>query len=94
MIELPITHRYLVRFHPRRVPHLFTDVLIIGSGIAGMRAALELAQDQQAGRRSLDGSGARSSLRPPETQPFDFVGQRRNLARGGRGIVEFADEAA
>ncbi len=34
--------RYLVPFHPKRVPHFFTDVLIIGSGLAGMRAALEV----------------------------------------------------
>lgn len=32
--------RYLVRFEPKRVPHRFTDVLIIGGGIAGLRAAL------------------------------------------------------
>ena len=40
----PITitpkRRYLVTFNPKRIPHLFTDVLIIGAGIAGMRAAL------------------------------------------------------
>lgn len=34
--------RYLVRFDPKRVPHLFTDVLIIGAGIAGIRAALAI----------------------------------------------------
>ncbi len=27
-------------FHPKRVPHAFTDVLIIGGGLAGMRAAI------------------------------------------------------
>lgn len=32
--------RYLVPFHPKRVPHFFTDVLVIGSGLAGLRAAL------------------------------------------------------
>jgi L-aspartate oxidase len=35
-----LTPRYLVPFHPKRVPHFFTDVLIIGSGLAGLRAAL------------------------------------------------------
>src|SRR3954466_9631905 len=35
-------HRYLVQFNPKHTPHLFTDVLIIGAGIAGLRAALEL----------------------------------------------------
>ena len=34
--------RYLVCFNPKRVPHLFTDVLIIGAGITGIRAALAL----------------------------------------------------
>ena len=34
--------RYLVSFDPKRVPHRFTDVLIIGAGIAGIRAALEI----------------------------------------------------
>ena len=32
--------RYLVPFHPKRYPHFFTDILIIGSGLAGLRAAL------------------------------------------------------
>ena len=32
--------RYLVPFHPKRVPHRFTDVLVIGGGLAGLRAAL------------------------------------------------------
>ena len=35
-----LTPRYLVPFHPKRVPHFFTDVLIIGGGLAGLRAAL------------------------------------------------------
>lgn len=34
--------RYLVRFSPKRVPHQFTDVLIIGAGITGIRAALAI----------------------------------------------------
>ncbi len=32
--------RYLVPFHPKRVPHHFTDVLIVGAGLAGLRAAI------------------------------------------------------
>ena len=34
--------RYLVRFNPKSVPHMFADVLVIGGGIAGIRAALEV----------------------------------------------------
>lgn len=41
-IEVPTLRRYLVPFDPKRVPHLFADVLIIGGGIAGTRAALEI----------------------------------------------------
>lgn len=32
--------RYLVPFHPKRIPHHFVDVLIVGGGIAGLRAAM------------------------------------------------------
>src|SRR5436305_1074850 len=32
--------RYLVPFGPKQTPHVFTDVLVIGGGIAGLRAAL------------------------------------------------------
>jgi len=38
----PHVPRYLVPFHPKSVSHYFTDVLIIGGGIAGLRAALEI----------------------------------------------------
>jgi L-aspartate oxidase len=45
--QLKITpgHRYLTRFSPKRVPHMFADVLIIGGGIAGLRAALAVESD-------------------------------------------------
>ncbi|QDT36772.1 L-aspartate oxidase [Stratiformator vulcanicus] len=41
-LTLPVRRRYLVQFNPKRVPHMFTDVLILGGGIAGMRAALSI----------------------------------------------------
>lgn len=34
--------RYLVSFHPKRMAHRFTDVLIVGSGLAGLRAAVAI----------------------------------------------------
>ena len=37
-----MSHRYLVQFRPKHTPHCFTDVLVIGAGIAGLRAALEI----------------------------------------------------
>ncbi len=36
--------RYLTNFEHQRLPHLFTDTLIIGSGVAGLQAALEAAR--------------------------------------------------
>lgn len=41
-IEVPTLRRYLVPFQPKRIPHLFADVLILGAGIAGTRAALAI----------------------------------------------------
>ena len=38
----PMPHRYLIDFHPKHTPHVFTDLLVIGAGIAGLRAALEV----------------------------------------------------
>ena len=37
--------RYLVRFHPKHTPHVFTDILVIGGGIAGLRSALSVPDD-------------------------------------------------
>lgn len=39
--------RYLVPFHPKHLPHLFTDILIIGGGLAGLRAASAVDPDLQ-----------------------------------------------
>lgn len=36
--------RYLTNFEPHRLPHLFTDVIVVGAGVAGLRAALEAAR--------------------------------------------------
>jgi len=39
-----LKRRYLVSFDSRRLGHIFTDVLVIGSGAAGLRAAIEAAE--------------------------------------------------
>src|SRR6516164_2190072 len=41
-IPMSFPQRYLVPFRPKQTPHLFTDILVIGAGIAGLRAALEV----------------------------------------------------
>ncbi len=38
----PLIRRYLINFAPKEVSHRFADVLIIGGGLAGLRAALEV----------------------------------------------------
>ena len=37
--------RYLVHFSSHNVPQVFTDVLVLGSGIAGLTAVLALPED-------------------------------------------------
>ena len=41
-----VVPRYLTAIHPKRVPHYFTDIVIIGGGLAGLRAAIEIDQSQ------------------------------------------------
>jgi L-aspartate oxidase len=44
-MAMTIPHRYLVRFNPKQTPHFFTDIVVIGAGIAGLRAALQVPAD-------------------------------------------------
>ncbi|MEX0715062.1 MAG: L-aspartate oxidase [Planctomycetaceae bacterium] len=44
-LHAALRRRYLVRFEPKRVPHVFADVLIVGGGIAGIRAALAVYEE-------------------------------------------------
>ena len=44
MDSLYLQRRYLLSFEARRLPHIFTDVLVIGTGVAGLRAGIEAAQ--------------------------------------------------
>jgi L-aspartate oxidase len=93
------TPRYLVPFHPKRVPHYFTDVLIIGGGLAGFRAALAvdprlsvlvLTKDDLRQSSSNYAQGGVASVLDPEDQIEDHVAD--TLTAGGplcdREIVE------
>jgi L-aspartate oxidase len=42
MVESLSVPRYLVPFQPKKVPHYFADIVIIGGGLAGLRAAIEI----------------------------------------------------
>lgn len=43
MLDTLARRRYLVPFNARRLPTMQTDVLILGGGVAGLRAAIEVA---------------------------------------------------
>src|SRR6201986_2686282 len=45
MSESLSQRRYLVPFKASRLPQRFTDVLVIGGGVAGLRAAIAAADD-------------------------------------------------
>ncbi len=43
MVREPTVRRYLTAFDTARLPQVFTDALVVGSGVAALRAALEVA---------------------------------------------------
>lgn len=74
-----LTSRYLVPIDPKRMGHYFTDVLIIGGGLAGLRAAHEIApnlrtmvltKDKLAESNSSYAQGGIASVWDPEDR-FD-----------------------
>ena len=76
------TPRHLVRFHPKRVPHIFTDVLVLGAGIAGIRAALAA--------RAVD-----SSLETVVVSKDELRESNSAYAQGGiAGVLDPADDFA
>lgn len=94
LIEVPTLRRYLVPFDAKRVPHLFTDVLIIGAGIAGTRAALEvdpslrtvmLTKDQISHSNSSWAQGGIAGV----LDPLDDVAHHvRDTMAAGKGMCD------
>ncbi len=93
------SHRYLVQFNPKQTPHFFTDILVIGAGIAGLRAALDIPADigvlvvtkdsiQQS--NSAYAQGGIAGVLAPEDRFENHI--EDTIAAGGglceRGIVE------
>ena len=88
--------RYLVPFHPKRIPHHFADVLIIGGGIAGLRAAmaidprlslLVITKDTMEQSNSAYAQGGIAGVIDPEDR---FERPRRRHARRRRRICATA----
>lgn len=85
-----LSPRYLIAFHPKRLPHFFTDVLVIGGGLAGLRAANEIdseaqclvvTKDELQESNSNYAQGGIASVWDPEDRFEDHV--RDTLTAGG-----------
>src|SRR5438552_4351237 len=88
------SHRYLVQFGPKKTPHLFTDVLVIGAGIAGLRAALEVpdnldvlvvTKDQIQQSNSNFAQGGIAGVMSPEDRFEDHL---EDTMKAGRGLCD------
>lgn len=91
----PESPRYLIDFSAKRIAHYFTDVLIIGGGLAGLRAALAVdprletivvTKGQLQESNSTYAQGGIASVWDPEDRFEDHV--RDTLTAGG----DFCDE--
>ncbi|HEY6565390.1 MAG TPA: FAD-binding protein, partial [Pirellulaceae bacterium] len=99
------TPRYLVGFDPKRIPHYFADVLIVGGGVAGLRAALAVnpslstivvTKDALGESNSNYAQGGIASVTAPDDSFQDHI--QDTLTAGGalcdRRIVETVVRAA
>jgi L-aspartate oxidase len=86
--------RYLVRFGPKSTAHLFTDILVIGGGIAGMRAALAVPEglrvlvvtkDKVQQSNSAYAQGGIAAVLSPEDRFEDHV---EDTLRAGAGLCD------
>jgi L-aspartate oxidase len=93
---MPFPKRYLVRFGPKQTPHLFTDVLVIGGGIAGMRAALAVPESMQVlvvtkdrvqQSNSTYAQGGIAAVRSPEDRFEDHI---EDTLTAGAGLCDRA----
>ncbi len=88
--------RYLVRFGPKQTPHVFTDLLVIGVGIAGVRAALVaprslrtliITKDRLQQSNSSYAQGGIAAVRSPEDR---FENHIEDTLTAGAGLCERA----
>jgi L-aspartate oxidase len=91
--------RYLVRFGPKQSQHLFTDILIIGGGIAGLRAALcvpkhlkvlVITKDKLRESNSTYAQGGIAAVRAPEDRYEDHIADTLTAGAGlcNRDVVD------
>jgi L-aspartate oxidase len=88
--------RYLVRFGPKQTAHVFTDLLIIGGGIAGLRAALAappemkvlvITKDRLQLSNSTWAQGGIAAVRSPEDR---FENHIEDTLAAGAGLCDRA----
>ncbi|MCG6156192.1 L-aspartate oxidase [Rubinisphaera margarita] len=93
-LTLPLSRRYLVHFNPKRIPHAFTDVLVIGGGIAGMRAALSVDRKLETtiltkGRVEVSNSWKAQGGIAGVFDPSDHVSNHaRDTIAAGKGLCD------
>src|SRR5262245_10498880 len=91
--------RHLVRFGPKQTQHLFTDLLVIGGGIAGLRAALAappevrvlvVTKDKVRESNSTYAQGGIAAVRSPEDRVENHVEDTLTAGAGlcDRAVVE------
>jgi L-aspartate oxidase len=95
-IAISTPRRYLVGFDPKDVPHHFTDVLIIGGGVAGFRAALGIPEgmralvvtkDQVRESNSQYAQGGIASVMDPEDRLDNHIA---DTLTAGKGLCDTA----
>jgi L-aspartate oxidase len=88
------SRRFLIQSSPKHTPHLFTDILVIGAGIAGLRAALEVptgldvlvvTKDQVQESNSAYAQGGIAGVMSPEDRFEDHI---EDTIRAGGGLCD------
>jgi L-aspartate oxidase len=91
---LKLPRRYLIDFDPRDLPHHFTDVLVIGGGLAGFRAALGIpaplrvlvvTKDEVRESNSAYAQGGIAGVIDPEDRFDDHVA---DTLAAGKGLCD------
>ena len=86
--------RYLSSFHPKQVSHRFVDVLIIGGGLAGLRAAIAIdpqlsvlvvTKDKLLASNSQAAQGGIAGVLDPQDRFEDHID---DTVRAGGGLCD------